>query len=566
LLASCISLAVAGNVSALTYDTDGNVTLQWPANTEPDLAGYHLYRSTQSGGPYTRLNSALVTTTSFSDAQTSNGGTYYYAVSAVDHVGNESGHSPESDGCRVDTTAPTIWASPTGGYFYETQTVTLRSSEQATICYTTDGSTPTTSSPVYSSDLILSDDTVVRFIAVDPAGHASGVRTETYNLVEPGADSDTDGMPDEYELEHGLDPFDDSDASSDADNDGYSNLEEFEQGTDPNNDEDYPTPPWVGEDMLRPHGGQGLTPGTLRVPVDTSVMILLEDEEGVNPDSITLDINGTVVAHTVHYLITGDLSQVWAVYDSLGEFDYDGVLTVTVEASDISGYEMTPYAYTFKTETSQQHDAAANMAPEMAYVVEQDWTTLYGEQGTELDGVAIVYPNDETVPPRVGPSNEILPMDDPRMLDVLVNMEPTSYYETPVTVMMSSFEVFDISRLRVYYFNPSVGWVRAVEGNGWLVPGSRIEYVDEDDLRTLEFQIAYAAPIQFLDASPPHDPYDVNRDSVLDSEDLYSLLSLAGHSGTLTEEQIEIGDLNSDGTVDMRDVVEMLRELRSQPD
>ena len=51
---------------------------------------------------------------------------------------------------------------------------------------------------------------------------------------------------------------------------------------------------------------------------------------------------------------------------------------------------------------------------------------------------------------------------------------------------------------------------------------------------------------------------------VLDNEDFHSLLRLAGHSGTLTEEQIELGDLNGDGTVDVRDVVMMLRELRER--
>jgi len=560
----CVGLVLSIDISAMTYDTDGNVTLQWQANTEADLAGYNLYRATQEGGPYAKLNSSLLTETAFSDTQTTNGATYYYVVSAVDQVGNESGYSPESDACRVDTTAPTVWALPSGGYFYQPQAVELHSSEQAIIYYTTDGSTPTTSSPAYSSALTMSVDTLVKFVAVDVAGNVGNVRTATYHFVEPGADSDSDGMPDEYELEQGLDPFDSSDSSTDNDNDGYSNLQEFEHGTDPNNTDDYPTPPWVNEDMLRPHPGQGLMPGTQRVPVDTSVMIMLEDEEGVNPYSIAVDINGEVVAHTVHYLVPGDLTQVWVVYDSLGEFNYNEVLTVTVDANDINGYEMTPYAYSFKTETSQQHEAAANMAPEMAYLVEQDWTTLYGEEGTELDGVAIIYPNDETVPPSVGPSDEILPMDDPRMLDVLVNMEPTSYYETAVTVIMSAFEVFDISRLRVYYYNPTVGWVRAFEGDGWLVPGSRIEYVDENGVRTLEFQIRYAAPIQFLDASPPRDPYDVNRDMVLDSEDLYTLLSLTGHSGTLTDEQIEIGDLNGDGTVDMRDIVIILRELREQ--
>jgi hypothetical protein len=49
-------------------------------------------------------------------------------------------------------------------------------------------------------------------------------------------DDDNDGMSDEWELEHDLNPFGD-DASEDADEDGYSNLEEYEIGTDPKNAE-----------------------------------------------------------------------------------------------------------------------------------------------------------------------------------------------------------------------------------------------------------------------------------------------------------------------------------------
>ncbi|MFW6152565.1 MAG: Amuc_1099 family pilus-like system protein, partial [Verrucomicrobiota bacterium] len=55
-------------------------------------------------------------------------------------------------------------------------------------------------------------------------------------------DWDKDGMKDEWEREHGLDPNDPSDAAADADGDGYSNLEEFEAGTDPNDPEDFPPP------------------------------------------------------------------------------------------------------------------------------------------------------------------------------------------------------------------------------------------------------------------------------------------------------------------------------------
>ena len=46
-------------------------------------------------------------------------------------------------------------------------------------------------------------------------------------------DSDSDGMPDSWEILYGLDPNDPSDASSDRDNDGFTALEEFLNGTIP---------------------------------------------------------------------------------------------------------------------------------------------------------------------------------------------------------------------------------------------------------------------------------------------------------------------------------------------
>jgi fibronectin type 3 domain-containing protein len=58
------------------------VTLNWnPSASIVD--GYNVYRGTISGGPYTRINSALDTATSAMDNAVIAGQTYYYVVTAV---------------------------------------------------------------------------------------------------------------------------------------------------------------------------------------------------------------------------------------------------------------------------------------------------------------------------------------------------------------------------------------------------------------------------------------------------------------------------------------------------
>ena len=49
----------------------------------------------------------------------------------------------------------------------------------------------------------------------------------TLRTQAPKADRDNDGLPDEWEVLHGLDPDDVSDNSQDSDGDGYTNLEEY---------------------------------------------------------------------------------------------------------------------------------------------------------------------------------------------------------------------------------------------------------------------------------------------------------------------------------------------------
>lgn len=62
---------------------------------------------------------------------------------------------------------------------------------------------------------------------------SSTAESEISSADENLADSDSDGIPDSWELAHGLDPYNSNDISEDPDGDGMSNYEEFLSMTDP---------------------------------------------------------------------------------------------------------------------------------------------------------------------------------------------------------------------------------------------------------------------------------------------------------------------------------------------
>ncbi len=84
--------ATPAGLSALY--TSQAVELIWSANSEPDLAGYNVYRG-EGAGPPRQINPELLRTPIFRDASVEKGLKYFYKVTAVDLVGNESPPSAE---------------------------------------------------------------------------------------------------------------------------------------------------------------------------------------------------------------------------------------------------------------------------------------------------------------------------------------------------------------------------------------------------------------------------------------------------------------------------------------
>lgn len=86
-------LQIATLASAFTYFH--TVTLSW-TDSSSGVSGFNVYRSSTSGGPYTRVNSNLISGTSFSDNAVQGGQTYFYVTTAISGSNTESDYSNQA--------------------------------------------------------------------------------------------------------------------------------------------------------------------------------------------------------------------------------------------------------------------------------------------------------------------------------------------------------------------------------------------------------------------------------------------------------------------------------------
>jgi len=103
---------------------------------------------------------------------------------ARDTAGNSEAVKTVVYTLNLDTIPPVTTASPAGGTYSSLQNVTLTANEPATIYYTTNGSVPTISSPVYSGSIAIPATTNLKFFARDTAGNSETVRSENYTIKQ----------------------------------------------------------------------------------------------------------------------------------------------------------------------------------------------------------------------------------------------------------------------------------------------------------------------------------------------------------------------------------------------
>ena len=86
---NAVTLSLSGSGVQVSVHS---VALTWDPSTS-DVVGYFVYRQPATGGSFTKLNTAPVVPTQFTDSNVQDGQSYTYVVTAIDADNNESDYS-----------------------------------------------------------------------------------------------------------------------------------------------------------------------------------------------------------------------------------------------------------------------------------------------------------------------------------------------------------------------------------------------------------------------------------------------------------------------------------------
>ena len=263
------------------------------------------------------------------------------------------------------------------------------------------------------------------------------------------------------------------------------------------------TPPEIIEEDSFPHDAQGMDDGTLRVPIDTSIVTRIQNDDGIDVDSVEMRIEKQSVNIRVQEVTDGDDTDFWIIHAPKTPFAFEQAVNFAIDAKSLNGLEMETYFSSFKIESREEHEAALAKTPANTEYFDDPVSgqnTIAADPGTAIEGAKLIYDHLEPVAPRFGPLEEIPDLDIVVGVGLPLNMQPANVFVNPVTVFIPCPGETDLATLEIYVFNPAIGWQASWETDGCIVPGSRVNHGPNDpdptEPPTIEVQLNHFSGVQ----------------------------------------------------------------------
>jgi hypothetical protein len=252
--------------------------------------------------------------------------------------------------------------------------------------------------------------------------------------------------------------------------------------------------------------------GTLRVPIDTSIVTRIKSDDGIDADSIEMSIENhsasmMIEKQSVYVRVQevndGDDTDFWIIHAPSAPFAFEQAVNFAVDAKNLNGVAMVTYYSSFRIESEEEHAAALADTPSSTEYVDDPvigQITIAADPATAIEGAKIIYDHLEPVTPRFGPLEEIPNLDSAAGVGLPLNLQPANVFVTPVTVFIPCPGEMDLGTLEIYVFNPAIGWQASWETDGCIVPGSRVNHGPNDpyptEPPTIEVQLNHFSGVQ----------------------------------------------------------------------
>lgn len=284
----------------------------------------------------------------------------------------------------------------------------------------------------------------------------------------------------------------------------------------------------------------GMAPEEKGVQYNTGFSVRIDSVNGIDmtdPDSVAFtitdgertytrrlnDLNGSGVKllRAVPWDEEGDRAYgFWAVYYRSNEtaipntYPSDSVIDVTVTAGDTLGKTIEPATFRFRTQSDEERHIEASNLPETSTTIDPS-TSMKRTTITSgpLRGASILFSTtlmeEMGFEPYFGPDEDIPFLAGLKAAGTPLNLLPHTLFTSPVTLIIPCPANETANNMAIYYHDGRAWWMASdSEGNvipngeGWMVPGSRINHEqDQESPDFVEIQVYHFSAAAA--ASPP---------------------------------------------------------------